>query len=142
MGISLPALLEALDSEQTITLATCAGNRVTIRPMSQIRSGHDIYFQTSEGSLKIRQIAQNPSVAIHCATFEIEGEASARGRPLDLDNQWFAEAYRAKFPGHFARYSALPDEIVVKVSIHRVRQWQYIDGAPHLAETMLQGDQA
>ena len=138
MQIDLTALLEALDREQTITLATCAGNRVTIRPMSHIRRGHDIYFQTGAHSLKMLQITKNPNVAISCGTFEIEGKATAQGRPLD--DPWFTEAYRAKHPGPFARYSALPDEIVVKVTIRRVRQWQYIDGSPLLTEIEFIGE--
>jgi hypothetical protein len=135
MSIGLTALYNALGKESTITLATCAGKRVTIRPMSHIRRGSDLYFQTGENSLKMRQIAENPSVAIACGAFEIEGEAVPQGRPLD--DPWFAETYRAKHPEPFARYSALPDEIVVKVTIRRVRQWQYVDGVPLLAEIEL-----
>lgn len=135
MSIDQQALLDALDQEQTIALATCAGSRVTIRPMSHIRRGHDIYFQTGARSLKLLQIAENPNVAVLCGTFEIEGEATAQGRPLD--DPWFAEAYRAKHLRPFALYSALPDEIIVKVRIRRVRQWQYVDGAPLLTEIEL-----
>jgi len=135
MPIDLTALYDSLDKEPAVTLATCAGNRVTIRPMSHIRRGCELYFQTGENSLKMQQIADNPNVAIACGAFEIEGEAVPQGRPLD--DPWFAEAYRAKHPGPFARYSALPDEIIVKVTIRRVRQWQYIDGNPLLAEIEL-----
>jgi len=135
MPIELTTLLETLDRERTVILATCAGKRVTIRPMSHIRRGCDIYFQTGENSLKMRQIAENPSVAIACGTFEIEGEAAPQGRPLG--DPWFAKAYRTKHPEPFARYSALPNEIIVKVTIRCVRQWQYVDGNPFLAEIEL-----
>ena len=135
MPIDLTALYDALDKEPAITLATCADNRVTIRPMSHIRRDGELYFQTGENSLKMLQIAENPNVAIACGTFELEGEAVPQGRPLD--DPWFAQAYRAKHPEPFVRYSALPDEIIVKVTIRRVRQWQYIDGNPLLAEIEL-----
>ena len=84
MQIDLTVLLEALDKEQTVTLATCAGRRVTIRPMSHVRRGHGIYFQTGERSLKMLQITENPHVAILCGTFEIEGTAAAQGRPSTI----------------------------------------------------------
>lgn len=140
MAIDRLAFFASLDKEQTIVFATCANNRVTIRPMSHIRWGCDVYFQTSESSLKMTQVASNPNVAFCCGTFEAEGKAVAQGHPLATENAWFVQAYQAKHPEAFARYSALPDEIIVKITVHRVRQWQYTDNQPHLAETLLQGE--
>jgi len=135
MPIVLTELFNALEKEKTMTLATCAKNRVTIRPMSHISNGREIYFQTSKNSLKMQQIMENPNVAICCVTYEIEGKAVIQGHPLE--EPWFMETYRAKHPEAFVRYSNLPDEVIVKVEIHRVRQWQYVNGASLLAEAEL-----
>ncbi|MDR3050517.1 MAG: pyridoxamine 5'-phosphate oxidase family protein [Oscillospiraceae bacterium] len=127
-------IIEALASERTCTLATCADNRVTIRPMSHVHDGLALSFQTSANSLKMQQIRKNPAVAVCVGTYEMEGLAADLGHPLAESNRWFAEQYRQKHPGSFSAYTALEDEIVVKVSVHLVRQWRYIEGKPHLAE--------
>lgn len=134
MDIKEQEILDLLKSERILTLATCAGNRVTIRPMSHINEGLNVFFQTGKESLKMRQIKENPNVALCIGTYELEGTASELGHPLAEKNKSFAKAYKEKHPDSFERYSAYEEEIVVKVSIHRVRQWRYIDGKPFLAE--------
>lgn len=129
-------IIRVLETESTFTLATCAGNRVTIRPMSHINDGLDVYFQTGADSLKIQQIRMNPNVALCIGTFQIEGTAKELGHPLASENAFFATAYEKKHPGSFQKYSAYPDEMVVRVTIHSVTQWRYIDGKPCVAKMM------
>jgi len=132
--ISEDEIISALETETTLTLATCAENRVSIRPLSHINDGMDIYFQTGADSLKIQQIRKNHNVALCVGTYQIEGEAQVRGHPLDKDNAFFAHAYKAKHPDSFDLYSAFADEVVVRVTIHRVTQWRYSVGKPVVAE--------
>ena len=127
-------IIRALETEETLTLATCAGNRVTIRPMSHICQGLAVYFQTDRNSLKMQQIKENPNVALCVGTYELEGTAAFAGKPLDAENTFFAQLYKIKFPHAYALYSALDEEILVKVTLTRARQWRYIDGEPVLAE--------
>ena len=133
-GISEEEIISVLEKESTLTLATCAGDRVTIRPMSHINDGMDIYFQTSVDSLKIRQIKANKNVALCVGTYQIEGVAQILAHPLSKENSSFAQAYKLKHPDSFKLYSAYDDEVVVHISIHRVSQWKYIDGKPFVAE--------
>ena len=132
--ISEDEIISALETETTLTLATCTENRVTIRPMSHINVGMDIYFQTGAESLKIQQIKKNHNVALCVGTYQIEGEAQVLGHPLDEDNVFFAQAYKAKHPGSFELYSTYADEVVVRVTIRRVTQWKYSEGKPVIAE--------
>ena len=135
-AITKEEVIRALETENTLALATCADNRVTIRPMSHINVGIDVYFQTGVDSLKIQQIRINPNVAICVGTYQIEGTAKEQGHPLASENAFFATAYKKKHPGSFQNYSAYPDEVVVCVTIHRVTQWRYIDGKPYVAKMM------
>ena len=127
-------VINALHTESTHILATCAGNRVTIRPMSHVNEGLTVFFQTGKNSLKMRQIRENPNVALCVGTYEMEGLAAPIGHPLTEENISFVQAYREKHPGSYERYSALEDETVVMITIQQVRQWRYIDGEPLLAE--------
>ena len=127
-------LVQALEKETTFTLATCADNRVSVRPMSHINDGPDVYFQTGADSLKMQQMRANRNVALCVGTYQIEGTAQELGHPLDSGNTFFANAYKLKHPGSFDSYSAYEDEVVVRVTIHRATQWRYIDGKPCVAE--------
>ena len=132
--ITKKEVIQVLEREKTLTLATCAGNRVTIRPMSHISNGMTILFQTGVNSLKMQQIRVNPSVAICVGTYEIEGTAVEVGHPLEKDNEFFAKTYREKHPDSFEKYSAYDDEVVVMVTVKCVRQWRYNNGQPVMAE--------
>ena len=132
-AINADEVIASLEKEKTLILATCAGNRVTIRPMSHINDGLLVYFQTGKDYLKIQQIKANPYVAFCVGTYEIEGKAAILGHPLDEANGFFAEKFKAKHPGSFERWSSLADEVVVRIDIGLVRQWRYIDDKPYEA---------
>lgn len=132
--INAEDVLQALENEKILNLATCAGDRVTIRPMSHVNDGLTVFFQTGEDSLKVKQIQQNPLVAMCVGTYEIEGKASIIGHPLAEENQFFIEKLKIKHLNAFERWSACDDEVVIKVEPRKIRQWQYIDGKPFLAE--------
>jgi len=137
--IEAEEVIATLEAEPALTFATCAGNRVTIRPMSHVNDGLDVYFQTGSDSLKMRQIRENPNVALCVGTYEMEGAAVEAGHPLAEENALFIQAYKEKHPGSYERYSGLEDEIVVKVTVGLVRQWRYVNREPVLAEIDLGG---
>ncbi len=133
-SISAEEVIRALEQEKSLVLATCADNNVTIRPMTHINDGLTVLFQTGRDYLKVQQIRQNPNVAICVGTYQIEGVATEAGHPLAEGNEYFAKTYKERHPGSFEHYSSLEEEIVIKVTVKRVRQWQYINGKPFLAE--------
>lgn len=136
--ISAEEIAQALESERVLYLATCADNHVTIRPMSHVHVGRDVYFQTGADSLKMRQIAVNPRVALCVGTYELEGIAIQRGHPLAEENAFFARAYQKKHPVSFEKYTSLEDEVLLQVKVSRVRQWRYIQDEPCIAETVFE----
>jgi len=137
-AITEDEIILVLKTEVTLILATSADNRVTIRPVSHINDGMDVYFQTSINSLKIQQIRANNTVALCVGTYQIEGVAEVLRHPLDKENSFFAQAYEAKHPAYFRLYSAYSDEVVVRVTIHRATQWRYYDGKPVVAELIIE----
>jgi len=127
-------VIKTFEREKTLVLATCADGRVTIRTMSHVSDGPDIYFQTGADSLKMRQIRENPNVAMTVGPYDIEGTAAELGHPLSAENALFKRLIKEKHPDTFKRWSALEDEVVVKVTVRSVRQWKYVDGKPFIAE--------
>jgi succinate dehydrogenase/fumarate reductase flavoprotein subunit len=132
--IGADEIIKALETEKTLILATCAENKVTIRPMSHVNDGLTIFFQTGRDYLKMRQIRENPNVAIQVGSYQLEGIAAEEGHPLAPENAGFAALLKEKHPDAFARWSPLEEEVVVRVAITNVRQWRYVDGEPALAE--------
>lgn len=123
----------ALSENKTLTLATCACNRVTIRPMSHVNDGLTVYFQTGENYLKTLQIKENSNVALCVGTYEIEGTAKIIGHPLNETNALFIQKLKEKHNNAFERWSSLPNQVVIKVEIGLVRQWRYVSGKPVVA---------
>jgi len=101
--------------------------------MSHVNDGLIVYFQTGEHYLKTQQIRQNPNVALSVGTYEIEGIATIIGHPMDEANSLITEKIKTKHPNAFKRWSALPNQVLVKVEIGLVRQWKYVDGKPFIA---------
>ena len=133
-GITAEEVIHALETEPTCILATCACNQVSVRPMSHVSDGVTVFFQTGKDYLKTRQIRANPNVALCVGTYQIEGTAVETGHPLAEGNELFARLIKAKHPDAYAHWSALEDEVVIKVTVGRVRQWRYVEGQPVLAE--------
>jgi len=131
--LSKDDVITALEKESKIVLATCANNRVTIRIMSHVNDGLDVYFQTGEFYLKTQQIKANPNVAFSFGTYEIEGVAEVLGHPMDDSNRLFIEKCKVKHPNAVERWSNVPDQVVIKIKPKLARQWRYVDDKPVIA---------
>lgn len=132
MGISEDRFLEVLSGETEMTLATCAGDRVTIRTVSFVNIGMTIYFYTDNNSTKACQIRENANVAATVEHYQIEARARVLGHPRDKGNSRLADVYRAKFPGAFseADETVTPDTIFVAMDVARITEWVYENGGP------------
>ena len=63
--MSLDAVKILMKEAGTGWLATCSGNRATLRPMGAwLWDGDDLVFATFRNSAKVSQIAQNPGVEL------------------------------------------------------------------------------
>lgn len=130
LNILIEEIIDILDKEKHIVLATCSDGRVTARTMSHINAGMDIYFQTDKRFFKFVQILKNPKVALCTGNLQVEGLAELRGHPFDSENAEFCSLYKKKHPHSFDMYAAIKDEIVIKVKPSLVTLWKYIDGRP------------
>ncbi len=63
--MSLDAVKILMKEAGTCWLASCSGNRATLRPMSAwLWDGDDLVFATFKNSAKVGQIAENPGVEL------------------------------------------------------------------------------
>lgn len=123
-------IIEMLEREKYIVLASCSDGRVTARTMSHINIGMDVYVQTDKKFLKVEQITKNPRVALCVGNLQIEGVAELKNHPSDPENAEFCNLYRQKHPGSFENYSSMKDEVVILVKPTLAILWKYIDGKP------------
>ena len=108
-----------------MTLATCANNRVTSRPMSVIIYEEKFYCQTDESFLKYEQIAINPNVALCYKNYSIEGKCRSIGSPIDENNSFFIERFKKHFETSCKAYSSLPTEKLLEIKPNLIYSWQY-----------------
>ncbi|MFA7673969.1 MAG: pyridoxamine 5'-phosphate oxidase family protein [Clostridia bacterium] len=90
-------IVNIIEREKSITLATSVNNKVTARTMSHVNEDLTIYFQTSGSSEKIKQIEQNPNIALAVANIQIEAIVRNCGHPLGSHNKTFIEKYKENF---------------------------------------------
>ena len=122
---NLSRIWRKIGTHGIMVLSTSAVNRVTSRPMSVIVFDGKFYCQTDESYLKYKQICQNPNVALSVKNFSIEGKCRNIGRPLDKNNQFFAESYKKHFRVSFNAYSALLTEILLEITPTLIYSWEY-----------------
>ncbi len=118
-------VLELIDRNRTMVLATCADTRVTARMMSVVHDGLTLYFQTSHDSVKYHQLAANLQVALCAGNMQVEGRAALRAHPFTPENRFFAQTYQRLHKGSYDTYSALPSNRVVEVQPTLVTLWKY-----------------
>jgi nitroimidazol reductase NimA-like FMN-containing flavoprotein (pyridoxamine 5'-phosphate oxidase superfamily) len=123
-------IINILEREKHLVLATCSDGRVTARTMSHVNDGMDILFQTDKRFLKVEQMLKNPKVALCIGNLQIEGTAELLRHPSEPENADFCSIYRQKHPHSFEMYAYIKDEIVVKVKPSLITLWKYINGKP------------
>ncbi len=92
---------EAIKSEETVTLATCADGIVTMRVISPVDFRGDILFFTDNNSMKYKQLKENPNCCIAAGGFFAQAKAEFFGATMLDENVAMREAYTAKFTGAF-----------------------------------------
>src|SRR4030042_3751117 len=122
--------IQFLGVQKFLVLATSSDGRVTARTMGYVNKGLTIYFQTDRTFLKVKQIEQNPNVALCGANVQIEGVAIIRDHPFDPTNKEFINLFKKKHPLAFDTYSHLKNEIVIEVEPRLITFWKYADDKP------------
>ena len=111
----------------TWSLATAAGDHVTVRTVNVVNVGMKIYFSTDTRLTKFAQIQANPKVALCRENVQIEGLARDLGHPLTPKNKYFCDLFRRQHPKFFDLYAAVPTQTVVEVSPTLITVWHHDD---------------
>lgn len=123
-------VIDYLNANNVVVLATSADNRVTARSMSYVNKGLTVYCQTDRRFLKVEQMQENPKVALCAHNIQIEGGASIGKQPLDPSNAEFAELYAERVPQAFKRFAHWKSFVVIEVEPTLVTVWKNVDGKP------------
>ena len=129
-------VIDFLQANRKMVLATCAGGRVTARTVSTINDGLMIFFQADRDSVKCRQIQQNSNVALACGNIQIEESPDYWSSSED---SFFTENYQRHHESAFRRYSQLKDEVIVEVEPALITFWKYDSEQKPFREYLLPG---
>ena len=121
-------IIKILEKIETISLATCVGEKVTARTMNLVNNGLTIYMQTDDNSEKGKQISVNPNVAMAADNIQIEAVAhfTADAQEIGLCSMKF----KAKFPRLYEKYADLPEEPTLICKPIKFKLYKVIDGKP------------
>ena len=89
--------------------------------MCIISDGLDVYFQTDSKFEKIKNIKQNPKVAINLGDYYFKGFAEILGHPTTNAN--FIKLIQEKHPETYKSYTNLKDEVLIKVNLTECKIW-------------------
>lgn len=114
MELDLKDFAETVKAEEVMYLATAAGDRVSVRPISPLLLDEKtVCFYTSKDALKYAQMKENPHVGfVVGAVGRYQGEGTVRflGSVFAEENAALANAYKAKYQGAFEE--AAPGEVM------------------------------
>ena len=98
-------IVEELRKREWCYLATSLQDYVRVGLMRMVSKDLKIWCYTDNRSRKYKQIEENPKVALADRNLQIEGTATLKGHPLDLENSEFIESYRNNQPENYERTS-------------------------------------
>lgn len=92
---------ESIKKEMTMTLATEADNKITMRLVSPAYYNECILIFTGNTSKKYNQLKKNPNCCISIGNFFAQATAQFHGECMLEENKELRDAYSKKFPGAF-----------------------------------------
>ncbi len=123
---------EEIQKTMAIALATAAEGRVTMRVVSPVLYKGGILMFTEAGSLKYRQLRDNPHCCISAGIFFAEATARFFGPCLTAENEPLRKAYSEKFPGAFdegVEFGGRHAEFIL-LQPTRLSGWAFADDKP------------
>lgn len=112
----LEGFYDAIAEGQTVTLATAADGRVTMRAVSPVCYEGSVLIFTAGGSKKYAQLRANPLCCLAIDGYYAEAVASFCGKTMLPENAPLRKAYAAKFPDAFdedATFGGLDAEFIL-----------------------------
>ena len=111
-----PKILMILEKTPHLVLAT-ANKRgvVSAVQMSFVHDGLTVFMQTDRSFEKVKNIEENPNVALNLGAYYFKGTAKVLGKPKS--NKKFIEKIKKKDPSTYAHYTNLPNEVLIEVKL-------------------------
>lgn len=124
-------VITVLEKTPICVFATADKNGVvTAAQMCLINDGLKVYVQTDATFEKVKNIRENPHVAINCGAYYFKGKAKIVGHPSI--NPVFIEKIKQKHLSTYNHYTNLPSEVLIEVELTEGRIWG-IDAAKDVA---------
>ncbi len=101
---ALSAMTRLYGQDVPMTLATAQDNRPNARVVDVCFTGGAFYATSHLSSAKMREIANNPHVALNHQLFVARGTAEYAGHPLDAGNEALREALAQAFHKFYGRH--------------------------------------
>jgi len=121
-------ILEILDQNREIVLATSYNNRVTARTVSFANDKLVIYFMSWVHNKKIKQIEKNPKVALCLKNLQIEGKAQVLKGLSGEINEDLLKNFKKKFSDTWINtFSRIKEMVMVKVVPSTIVKFENID---------------
>lgn len=115
-------ILNMLERTLFCTFATAnAFGVVCAAQMCLVNDGLKVYIQTDKTFEKVKNILENPNVAINCGAYYFKGKAKILGHPKD--NEIFMKKIEQKHPETFKSYTTLPNEVLIEVTLTECKIW-------------------
>jgi len=113
---------ELLEKTKYVVLATSNKDGVvSASQMCLVNDGLKVYFQTDINFEKVKNIKDNPNVAINVGAFYFKGIANIKGHPTN--NPVFIEKIKEKHPRTYKEYTNLKNEVLIEVELSECRIW-------------------
>ncbi len=120
-------IIELLSKTNYVVLATSSlDGVVSASKMCMISKGTTVYFQTSLGFEKTKNIMENPNVAITINNIYFKGQAAIVGTPSS--NEYFVNQMKIKHYKTYENYTNLPNQILIEVKLTECRLWGIWNG--------------
>jgi len=118
--------IEFITKNKFMALSTWSENLATVRMVSIISKGLNIYFMTLKTTIKFQQLKNNSNITFCIGNMQAEGTAEISCRPLEDTD--FLETYIRCHENTFKIYGHIQDSIIIKIKPKFVSFWKYDDG--------------
>ena len=115
-------IIKVLEKTPTCVIATANKEGVvSAAQMCLVNDGLKVYLQTDKTFEKVKNIKDNPNVAINLGAYYFKGIAKLSGHPSS--NKMFIEKIKEKHLETYNLYTNLPNEVLIEITLTEAKIW-------------------
>ena len=115
-------ILDILEKAPFCVLATANKQGViSADQMCLVNDGLKVYIQTDSTFEKIKNIEENPNIALNVGAYSFKGVATIVGHPST--RPIFIEKIKQKHQSTFKEYTNLPNEVLIEIELNQCKIW-------------------